>query len=176
LRYTAASIEGVVLIDVEPIEDERGFFARSWDDEAFAANGLDTRVVQCNVSYNHRRGTLRGMHYQREPWPETKLVRCTRGGLYDVVIDLRAESPTYCRWEAFELTESNHRTLYIPAGVAHGFQTLTDATEVFYQMSERYRPEASAGVRWNDPAFGIAWPIADPILSPRDAAWADFQR
>jgi len=174
VKFTPTAIGGVILIDLEPIEDERGFFARSWCDEEFAAHGLSTAVVQCNISFNHRRGTLRGMHYQRDPWPETKLVRCTRGAIHDVVLDLRRDSPTFRQWSSFELTETNRRMLFIPAGIAHGFQTLADSTEVFYQMGERYKPEAAAGVRWNDPAFAIEWPVADPILSERDAAWADF--
>jgi dTDP-4-dehydrorhamnose 3,5-epimerase len=162
------------LVELERIEDERGFFARSFCARDFQAEGLDPCVAQCNVSYNRRRGTLRGMHFQRAPYAEAKLVRCTRGGIYDVIVDLRPDSPSFRRWLAVELTDENRRALYVPPGFAHGFQTLADDCEVFYQMSEFYVPDAATGVRWNDPAFAIAWPIANPILSPRDASYPDF--
>ena len=172
--FTPMSLGGVFLIDLERHEDERGFFARSWCVAEFEAHGLESLIAQCNVSFNQTRGTLRGMHYQADPCGETKLVRCTAGAIYDVIIDLRAASPTFMRWEAVELTAQNHRMLYVPAGFAHGFQTLADHTEVFYQMSAVHRPDYARGVRWNDPAFGIRWPAADRVMSERDRTYPDF--
>jgi dTDP-4-dehydrorhamnose 3,5-epimerase len=163
------------VIEIEPIADDRGFFARTWDAEEFKLLGLNPKLAQCSLSFNQRKGTLRGMHYQDEPYPEAKLVRCCAGAMYDVLVDLRSTSPTYCKWFAVELTAANCKMLYAPEGVAHGFQTLVDATEVFYQVSEIYRPEHSRGVRWNDRMFGIEWPIRDPILSERDQAFPDFK-
>lgn len=171
MQFRPLSIPGAMVVEVERREDSRGFFARSFCWDEFAAQGLAPDFVQCNLSWNARRGTLRGMHYQRAPSREGKLVRCTAGAIWDVVLDLRPDSPTYLRWEAAELTASNRRALYIPPGLAHGFQTLADDTEVFYQMTDMYAPELADGVRWNDPAFGIDWPVADPILSERDAAY-----
>jgi dTDP-4-dehydrorhamnose 3,5-epimerase len=172
--FTETKLSGLVLIDMERREDDRGFFARSWCRDEFERHTLDTRLVQCNVSFNLRQGTLRGMHYQAEPHPEIKLVRCTMGAIYDVGVDLRPDSPTFRQWVGVELTAENRRALYIPAGFAHGFQTLTANSEVFYQMSEFYYPEAARGVRWNDPAFGIQWPLPDPFLSDRDRTYPDF--
>lgn len=157
-------------------EDERGFFARTFCVREFEAMGLNTRVVQCDTSFNKARGTLRGMHYQVPPMAEVKLVRCTMGAIYDVAVDLRADSPTYCQWYAAELTSENRAALYIPEGMAHGFQTLEDKTEVFYQMSEFSAPEYSRGVRWDDPAFLIEWPVPDPIVSEKDSELPDFKR
>lgn len=168
------TLPGAFLIDLERQEDERGFFARSWCSREFEAHGLNPRVLQCNVSFNRERGTLRGMHYQAEPHDEAKLVRCTAGMIYDVILDLRPQSSTFTRWEAVELTADGHRMLYLPEGVAHGFQTLVDHTEVFYQMSELYRPDCARGVRWDDPAFGIRWPDANRIISERDRGYPDF--
>ncbi|HZP83020.1 MAG TPA: dTDP-4-dehydrorhamnose 3,5-epimerase [Chthonomonadaceae bacterium] len=175
MHFTATKIKGAYILDIEPREDERGFFARTWCREEFAAHGLNTSLVQCNLSFNTRKGTLRGMHYQAAPHAEAKLVRCTLGALYDVVLDLRPDSATFCQWVAVELTATNRRMLYIPEGCAHGFQTLEDATEVFYQMSEFYHPESARGVRWNDPAFGIAWPPGERIISARDQEYGDFR-
>jgi dTDP-4-dehydrorhamnose 3,5-epimerase len=172
--FHATELAGAFLLEWERREDERGFFARTWCETEFRAQGLNPRLVQCNASFNRRRGTLRGMHYQSAPYAEAKLVRCTMGALYDVLLDLRPNSPTYLRWLGVELTAENRLSIYIPEGVAHGFQTLTDDTEVFYQMSEFYHPECSHGVRWNDPAFGITWRIPNPILSERDAGYADY--
>ncbi len=166
----------MVLIRPEIKGDARGAFARTFCEAEFAAHGLASSFVQCNTSFNRRRGTLRGMHFQREPRPETKLVRCTSGAIFDVALDLRPDSPTYCQWEAFELTAENREALYIPAGCAHGFQTLTDAAEVFYQMGAAYDASLATGVRWDDPHFAIAWPIPDPILSDRDRSYPDFDR
>jgi len=167
-------MQGVYVIDPERHEDERGFFARSWCVEEFRANGLNPALVQCNISFNRRKGTLRGMHYQAAPHEECKLVRCTLGAIYDVILDLREGSPTFGKWAGVELTQENRRMLYIPEGLAHGFVTLRDDTEVFYQMSEFYHPECARGVRWDDPAFGITWPVAKPFLSERDASYPDY--
>jgi dTDP-4-dehydrorhamnose 3,5-epimerase len=175
MRFQETKILGAWVIDLEPIEDARGFFARVWSQRELADHGLETRVAQCNVSFNKRRGTLRGMHFQRAPHEEVKLIRSIRGILYDVIIDLRPDSPTYKRWVAVELSGENRRALYIPGGVAHGFQTLEDDVEVFYMMSESYTPVAEAGVRWDDPSFGIEWPLRSPTeISDKDASWPDF--
>jgi dTDP-4-dehydrorhamnose 3,5-epimerase len=175
--FTETQIPGAFLVDIELREDDRGFFARAWDVDEFEAFGLAGRVAQCNVSFNRVAGTLRGMHFQRAPHEEAKLVRCTRGAIYDAIVDLRPDSPAFRRWIAVELSEENRRALYVPEGCAHGYQTLIDATETFYLVSERYTPGSEGGVRWDDPAFGIEWPHADPrIMSEKDASWADFDR
>lgn len=155
--------------------DERGFFARTWCAEEFKEAGLDARLVQCSISFNARKGTLRGMHYQAVPIAETKLVRCTMGAIYDVVLDLRTESPTFRKWIGMTLSAENREMVYIPEGCAHGFLTLEDHSEVFYQMSEFYYPEAARGVRWDDPAFGIEWPGDVTVISERDRTLSDFQ-
>lgn len=174
--FTQTDLEGAFIIDLERIADPRGFFARAWDRNEFEEHGLETRIAQSNLSFNKRRGTLRGMHYQVAPHAEVKLVRCTRGAMYDVIIDLRQGSPTYARWIGVELTEHNGRMLYIPKGFAHGFQTLRDDTEAFYMMSEFYTPGAAAGVRWDDPSFEIEWPLGEPTeISEKDRAWPDHQ-
>ena len=172
--FAPTALAGAFVVDLERREDERGFFARSFCQREFEAHGLDPAVVQCNVSCNRRRGTLRGMHWQEEPHGEAKLVRVTQGALWDAIVDLRPDSPSYCQWIGAELTAGNRRALYIPRGFAHGFQTLTDDVEVFYQMSAFYIPDAQRGVRWDDPAFGIDWPIRPPFLSDRDATYPDF--
>jgi dTDP-4-dehydrorhamnose 3,5-epimerase len=174
VKFTPTTLPGVYLIDIEPIADERGFFARSWCREEFAALGLDSNLEQCNISFNQRKGTLRGMHFQAAPHGEAKLVRCTRGAIFDVAIDLRPDSPTYLRHYGAELSGENRRALFIPEGIAHGFQTLTDDSEVFYQMSRAYVPGAGRGVRWDDPAFAIAWPDDERIISERDQIWPDY--
>jgi dTDP-4-dehydrorhamnose 3,5-epimerase len=174
MRFEETALPGAYVIELDLLTDHRGFFARSWCQQEFAERGLNPNLVQCNISFNHKRGTLRGMHYQREPHGEAKLVRCTQGAIYDVLVDLRPQSPTFTQWIAVELSAENRRMLYIPEGLAHGFQTLEDNTEVFYQMSEFYHPECAAGVRWNDPAFGIEWAIAHPILSDKDQSYPDF--
>jgi dTDP-4-dehydrorhamnose 3,5-epimerase len=171
MRFTETKLPGAYLIELDTLTDERGFFARSFCQEEFAARGLKTIVCQCNVSFNKTRGTLRGMHYQIPPKSEAKLVRCTRGAIYDVIIDLRSGSPTYCQWTAVELTESNHRSLYIPEGFAHGFQTLVDDSEVFYQMYEYFSQQHADGARWDDPAFNIVWPLPDPVISAKDLSY-----
>ena len=167
-------LPGAYVIEPERYEDFRGSFTRVFCQKEFAAAGLEARIVQCSVSFNRRKGTLRGMHYQEAPYQEVKLVRCNRGSVYDVIVDLRRESPTFKRHFALELNEQNGTALYIPTGVAHGFQTLVDDTEVCYQMSEFYMPQFARGVRYSDPAFGIRWPIADPIILDRDATYPDF--
>ncbi len=172
--FVETALPGAVVIEMDRRDDERGFFARSWCQQEFKDRGLNPRLAQCNVSFNKKRGTLRGMHYQAKPYEEAKLVRCTRGAVYDVIIDLRADSQTYLRWEAVELNEDNRRMLYVPEGFAHGFQALEDCTEVFYQMSEAYQPEYARGVRWDDPAFRIHWPEGERIISARDRRYLDF--
>ncbi len=168
-------LSGAYLIEPEQKHDERGFFARTWDSESFAAHGLNTRMVQCSISYNERRGTLRGMHYQIAPYEEAKIVRCTMGAIFDVLVDLRSESPTFKQWVASELTAENRHAFYCPEGLAHGFLTLTDATEVFYQITEVYHAESAQGVRWNDPAFAIEWPFVPMVIAARDAQYKGFQ-
>jgi dTDP-4-dehydrorhamnose 3,5-epimerase len=172
--FRESPLRGCFVIEPEAIRDERGFFARSWCRAEAERYGLVPDVAQCNISFNDSKGTLRGMHYQAEPHPEAKLVRCTRGSLYDVVVDLRGDSPTFRQWFAVDLTADDHRMVYVPAGMAHGFQTLEDGTEVFYQMSTAYVAELARGVRWNDPAFAITWPLPNPILSERDRSYPDW--
>lgn len=173
--FTPTPLAGAFVVELEPRRDERGFFARTWCRDEFARHGLNPDLVQCNVSYNRARHTLRGMHYQDAPHEECKLVRCTQGAILDVIVDLRPDAPTHRQWFGVELTADNRRALYVPAGFAHGFVTLTDHAEVFYQMSALYHPASARGVRWNDPAFGIAWPVTDPVLSDKDAAYPDYQ-
>jgi len=173
--FQGTKLPGVFQIDIEPHTDERGFFARSWCRKEFEEHGLNANLVQCSISYNTRRGTLRGMHFQTQPYAEVKIVRCTRGSIYDVVLDLRPSSDTYKNWVAIVLTAENRRMVYIPEGCAHGFLTLEDKTEVFYQMSEFYHAESTRGVRWSDPAFGISWPGKVEVISERDGAYPDFE-
>ncbi len=172
--FQKTGIPGVFAIELEFNRDARGFFARSWCENEFRSHGLTPRIAQCNISFNERRGTLRGVHYQSPPWLEAKAVRCTKGSLYDVALDLRPDSPTYRQWFALTLSAANRRALYIPEGCAHGFLTLEDQTEVSYEMSEFYHPEAGRGVRWNDPAFGIVWPAEVKVISDRDRSYPDF--
>jgi len=172
--FKETKLRGTYVIELEPIEDERGFFARTFCKSEFEKYNLNPRIVQCNVSFSKTKGTLRGMHYQAKPYEEAKMVRCTRGRIYDVILDLRHDSPSFKQWVAVELTEKNRRALYVPEGLAHGFQTLENETEVFYWMSEFYTHEYVRGVRWNDPAFGIEWPVNERILSVRDQNFPDF--
>jgi len=172
--FTETPLKGAYIIDPERLADDRGFFARTWCRREFEANCLNTSLVQCNISYSQTKGTLRGMHYQVAPHAEEKLVRCTAGAITDVIVDLRADSNTYKQWFAVDLSSDNRRMLYIPEGLAHGFLTLTDSVEVFYQMSEFYSPECSRGVRWNDSAFGIRWPREVTVISERDRTYPDF--
>jgi dTDP-4-dehydrorhamnose 3,5-epimerase len=175
LRPTPLS--GAFVVEIEPARDARGLFARTFDRELFAAHGLAADVVQASVSFNEHAGTLRGLHYQADPYGEQKLVRCVRGAIHDVIVDLRPASPTYCEWFGVDLDQDSRRALYIPQGMAHGFQTLTPAAEVLYQMSTPYEPGAGRGVRWDDPAFGIRWPApaGERIMSERDRDYPDFR-
>ena len=173
--FSPTQLDGVCLIEPERLSDARGFFARTWCQRDFEAHGLSAKLAQCSVSFNAQRATLRGLHFQATPYAEAKLVRVTRGAIYDVALDLRAESSTYLQWFATELSADNRRMLYIPEGCAHGFQTLTDEAEVCYQISENYVPDASRGVRWDDPAFGINWPLSDPSMSDRDRHYPDYE-
>ena len=175
MMFLEKSLKGAFIIEIEMQEDHRGFFARSWCQREFEAHGLNPRFVQCNVSFNKKKGTLRGMHYQVAPYAEAKLVRCTMGSIYDVIIDLRPESPTFMDHYAVVLSAENRKAVYIPEDFAHGFQTLEGNTEVFYQMSEFYVPGCVRGVRWDDPAFGIQWPPDERIISDKDRAYPDFR-
>jgi dTDP-4-dehydrorhamnose 3,5-epimerase len=172
--FTETKLAGAFIIGLEQLSDERGFFARAWCQQEFAAHRLNSQLAQCNISFNKKKGTLRGMHYQAKPYEEAKLVRCTAGAIYDVIVDLRPNSPTFTEHVAVELTSRNYTMLYIPEGFAHGFLTLEDETEVFYQMSTAFVATAARGVRWNDPAFNIHWPSAVEVLSERDRSYADF--
>lgn len=176
MRFEPLDIPGAVLVDIERKADPRGFFARSFCAEEFRREGLPEQFVQCSISYNERQGTIRGMHFQWPPSREGKLVRCVRGRLYDVLIDLRPGSPVYLEHRAVVLDEDARNAVFIPPGIAHGFQTLADRTEVLYQMTDFFAPQLNAGVRWDDPAFRIEWPLPAPTLSERDAACPDFER
>ncbi len=173
--FTETKLAGAYINEPERFSDARGFFARAFDQEAFAARGLNATIVQCNISHNRLRGTLRGMHFQAAPHAETKLIRCTAGAVYDVIIDLRPDSPTFCQWVSVELSADNRRLLYVPEGCAHGLQTLADDTEVYYQMGAPYVAAAARGVRYDDPAFGIAWPLPVTVIADRDRDYADFR-
>ncbi len=172
--FTQTNLNGLFVIEPERLEDERGFFARTWCRREFETNGINVDFVQCNISFNKKKGTLRGMHYQTVPNEEVKLVRCTSGAIYDVIIDLRHDSETFKQWISVELTSENRKMIYIPEGFAHGFLTLEDNTEVFYQMSVYYSPESARGVRWNDSAFSIRWPIDVKVISDKDNKYPDF--
>jgi dTDP-4-dehydrorhamnose 3,5-epimerase len=173
--FHASKLQGAFEIHLEPKPDERGFFARTWCQKEFEAHGLNPSFSQCNVSFNARRGTLRGIHYQSLPYAEAKVVRCTKGAIYDVVVDLRPDSPTFKDWIAVLLTATNRHMVYVPEGCGHGFLTLEDATEVFYQMSQFYNAESARGVRWNDPALQIHWPDKVHVISERDRDYPDFE-
>jgi len=168
--FTETPLKGAFIIDIDPLKDERGLFARTWCEREFIEHGLNPDIKQCNISFNRYLGTLRGMHFQQAPYGESKLVRCTRGSIHDVIIDLRPDSTTFKQSYEISLTEQNHTMLYIPEGFAHGFQTMADNSEVFYQMSASYVPSAASGVRWNDPVFNITWPaVKNRIISRKDA-------
>ena len=173
--FTETKLKGAFIIDIKRLEDERGFFARSWCQNEFEAAGLVPRIVQSNISLNIKKGTVRGMHFQTSPFEETKVVRCTKGVIVDIIVDLRPESPTHKQWISVELTENNHRMLYVPHRFGHGFQTLTETAEVFYQVSQFYSPEHASGVRYNDPAFNIQWPLEPTTISPNDRNWPDYK-
>ena len=168
MKFSPTSLPGVWLVELELREDPRGFLARTYCEQEFGAHGLNTRWPQCNLTLTRERGMIRGLHFQAEPKPEIKLIRCAAGAIFDVLVDVRRDSPAFGRWEGFELSAANRRQLYVPGGLAHGFQCLTDNCEVFYMMSEAYVPALARGLRWDDPAVGIRWPIADPRLSERD--------
>jgi len=173
--FCEAKIAGVFEVRPEPHHDERGFFARTWCQHEFEAHGLNSRLVQCSISFNARKGTLRGMHFQAGEHAEAKLIRCTMGAVYDVVLDTREGSPTFKQWVAVTLTAENRKMIYIPEGCAHGFLTLEDSTEVFYQMSEFYEAASGRGFRWDDPAFKISWPAKVEVISERDRSYPDFE-
>ena len=175
MLFRSTGLAGVRLIDLEPARDERGLFARTFCTREFAAQGLETGFVQHSISLTERAGSVRGMHFQKSPHEEVKLLRCIRGAIHDVLIDIRPDSPTYGRCEAYELTAENRRQLYVPAGLAHGFQTLLPDTEVGYLISAFYAPAAAAGIRHDDPAFAIAWPLPVADISPKDRAWPDWR-
>lgn len=172
--FTETKLSGAFLIELERHNDMRGFFAPSWSEKEFAERGLVSHFVESNISFSHKRGTLRGMHYQAAPHGQVKLVRCTTGAIYDVIIDLRPDSPTFKQWTAVELTARNHLMLYVPLDFAHGYQTLEDDTEMTYQVSSPYHPVSSKGVRWNDPAFGVTWPEDERVIIERDQRYPDF--
>lgn len=175
MHFRETELGGVYIVELQKIADSRGSFARAWCRDEQKHYGLEMEVAQCNISCNAKKGTLRGMHYQVDPYAEIKFVRCIRGAVYDVVIDLRKASPTYLKWIGVELSASNGNALHIPQGFAHGYQTLADDSEIFYQVSEPYNPASEGGVRWDDPAFGIQWPNATvPIISEKDRAWPDY--
>ena len=174
MKFTETNLSGVYIVELERHEDERGWFARAWCREEFVENGLPSDLAQCNLSHNAQRGTLRGLHFQIAPYAETKLVRCVAGAVYDMALDLRPDSPTFKQSVATELSAANGRAVFLPEGIAHGFQTLTDDATLFYQMSVPYAPEAASGVRWDDSAFQIVWSLAEAIVCKRDAAFPDF--
>ena len=174
MLFKKTKFKGVFIIEPERLKDRRGFFARAFCRKEFERHGLNSRIVQSSISFNKKKGTLRGIHYQAFPHQEAKVVSCTRGAIYDVLVDLRPDSSTFKQWLTVELTADNHRTLYVPEGVAHGFQTLRDNTEVLYQMFEFYYPKSARGVRWNDPAIGIQWPLKNCIISPKDQRYPNF--
>jgi len=172
--FRETKLQGAFVIEPDTYADERGFFGRSWSAREFETHGLASRLAECNISFNKKKGTLRGLHFQAAPFPQSKLVRCTRGAIYDVAVDLRPESATFKQWVAVNLSAENRLMFFIPGEMAHGFQTMEDDTEIFYQMSERYVPECSRGVRWNDPAFDILWPEGERIMIDRDRNYPDF--
>ena len=172
--FQPSPLAGAYIIDLQPIEDHRGFFARAWCQQEFQQHGLEPQLVQCNLSYNRTSGTVRGMHYQIAPHKETKVVRCVRGRIFDVIIDLRRDSPTYLHWLGLELSAENRRMLYVPEGFAHGYQTLEPDTEVFYQVSEFYHPGSEQGIRWDDPAIAIDWPLEPTVISEKDKNYPDY--
>jgi dTDP-4-dehydrorhamnose 3,5-epimerase len=174
MKFTETKLKGSFIIEPTKLNDDRGFFTRVWDKKIFHEMGLNSKLEQCNVSLSKKKGTIRGMHYQIEPYQETKLVRCTRGKIYDVIIDLRPNSKTFKEWIGVELTFLNHKILYVPKGFAHGFQSLEDNTEIFYQVSQSYTPNAEKGINWKDDAFNISWPLEPTVISQKDSSWPKF--
>jgi dTDP-4-dehydrorhamnose 3,5-epimerase len=175
MKFSETKLKGAFVVEIEKLTDDRGFFARSWCEKEFEAQGLTARVVQANVSYNLKKGTLRGMHYQIAPYQECKLIRCTSGAIYDVIIDLRPESPSYRQWTGVELTADNYTLFFVPEDFAHGFITLVDNTEITYQVSQFYTPGSEKGIRFNDSAFNIHWPLEVSVISDKDRTWPDFE-
>lgn len=176
MQFTPSRIPGAWVIDIQPIHDHRGFFAMTWLPEEFRKRGIDPTLAQCNLTYNQKRGTLRGMHFQKAPHAQAKIVRATRGALLDVIVDLRPDSTAYLKWDSVELTADNRRMLYMPEGVAHGYLTLTNDVEAYYHASAPWAPQSESGVRWNDPAFGIEWPFTPLVISQKDDAWPAWPR
>lgn len=176
MKFTETELAGAFIIDPDPIEDERGYFVRTWSPDEFVRHGLDPALGQCNLAWNKSRGTLRGMHFQREPHAEVKIVSCLRGALLDVIIDLRRSSPSFCRWTAIELSDATPRMLYVPKGFAHGYLTLTDDVQAYYHVSTPYSAGHATGVAWNDPAFSIRWPFPPTVMSPKDKSWPFLDR
>ncbi len=174
MKFQPTPLEGAWIVEIEPLTDERGFFARTWCREEFQEHGLVSHLAQCSLSATKKKGTIRGLHFQKPPHEEAKLVRCTTGRIYDVIVDLRSASPTCKRWFSVELTAAAHNALYVPPGFAHGFQTLEDGCEVFYQMSCPHQPASASGVRWDDPAFHITWPLPVSVISQADRSYPDF--
>jgi dTDP-4-dehydrorhamnose 3,5-epimerase len=176
MQYTPSRIAGAWIMDITPIHDSRGFFAMTWLPDELRERGMNPALAQCNLAFNHRRGTLRGMHFQKAPHAQAKIVRCTRGSLLDVIVDLRADSPTFKQWDSVELSADNRRMLYMPEGIAHGYLTLTDETEAYYHASSPWLPDAESGVRWDDPAFAINWPFLPAVISEKDQRWPFFSK
>jgi len=172
--FTETILKNAYVIELEKREDHRGFFARTWDKKEFEEHNLNSNLVQCNVSFSKKCGTLRGMHYQKNPFEESKVIRCTKGKIFDVIIDLRSSSSTFKKWFGIELTEENYKMLYVPEGFAHGFQSLEDDSEIIYQVSEFYTPNSELGIHWNDPEFNITWPIEEKIITEKDNSWKLF--
>jgi dTDP-4-dehydrorhamnose 3,5-epimerase len=176
MKFIETNVKGCLIIEPDRFDDDRGFFSKIWDVNEFRQHGLSTDFAQFNLAFNHRKGTLRGMHFQAVPHEEVKLVRCTRGAVFDVIVDLRRASPTYLQWSGVELSEENYRTYYVPQGCAHGYVTLTDRAEVTYNVSTGYAPQSARGVRWNDPVFGIKWPMQPTVINSRDNTYPDYER
>jgi len=174
--FTKTKLNGAFIVELEKGKDKRGFFARAWDYKQFLEHGLNSNLVQCNISFTEKKGTLRGMHYQTKPYQETKLIRCTKGKIFDVIIDLRVKSETFKEWLGIELTADNYKMLYVPEDFAHGFMTLEDDTEIFYQISQYYNPELEQGVRWDDQAFQIRWPLHPILISEKDLGYPSFDK
>jgi len=168
MKFTETNLSGSFIIELEKIEDERGFFSRAWDRKKFEENKLNSKIIQCNISFNKKKGTIRGLHFQAEPYEEVKIVRCTKGKVFEVLVDLRSNSNTYKHWLGIKLNEQNHNIIYVPEGFALGFQTLEDNTELFYQMSQEYVPKYARGIRWDDPTINISWPLTPTIISKKD--------
>ena len=174
MKFFKTKLEGAFNIEIEPNQDDRGFFARSWDKKIFEKNGLNSDIAQCNISRSKKKGTLRGLHYQINPFQETKLIRCTKGKVFNVIIDLRPDSKTFQQWDGIELTEENHIMRYIPEDFANGIQILEDDSEIFYQVSQFYTPNSERGIRWDDPTFKITWPLVPTNMTEKDQSWKDF--